>query len=83
MILDDGVERTHPDLAANYDPEASIDLNDNDDDPTPRYDLINSNRHGTRCAGTVAAAANNSDCAVGIAYDGKVGGKEITVLMHF
>ena len=30
-----------------------------------------------RCAGTVAAVANNSDCAVGIAYDAKIGGVRI------
>ena len=33
-ILDDGVEHDHPDLSANYDQEASTDLNDNDNDPT-------------------------------------------------
>ncbi|KAI4821159.1 hypothetical protein KUCAC02_029106, partial [Chaenocephalus aceratus] len=31
-------------------------------------------RHGTRCAGEVAAAANNSHCIVGIAYNAKIGG---------
>ena len=76
-ILDDGVEKDHPDLEANYDPEASVDLNDNDKDPQPRYDIVNSNKHGTRCAGTVSASANNSDCAVGIAYDSKIGGVRI------
>ena len=35
-ILDDGIEWSHPDLKDNYDPEASIDLNDNDEDPFPR-----------------------------------------------
>ena len=45
-ILDDGVERSHPDLQANYDPLASYDVNQNDNDPTPRYDMIDSNRHG-------------------------------------
>ena len=35
-IIDDGLEWNHPDLKNNYDPEASTDLNDNDDDPTPR-----------------------------------------------
>ena len=29
-----------------------------------RYDLIDSNRHGTRCAGEVSATANNSICNV-------------------
>lgn len=32
-------------------------------------------RHGTRCAGEVAASANNTCCIVGIAYNAKIGGK--------
>ncbi|KAA8585691.1 hypothetical protein FQN60_004385, partial [Etheostoma spectabile] len=59
-ILDDGIERNHPDLAQNYDHLASYDVNGNDHDPTPRYDYRNENIHGTRCAGQVAAVANNS-----------------------
>ena len=39
------------------DPLASYDVNSHDEDPAPRYDLIDSNRHGTRCAGEVAAEA--------------------------
>lgn len=35
-ILDDGIQRDHPDLAINYDPLASADINDNDEDPTPQ-----------------------------------------------
>ena len=30
--------------------------------------------HGTRCAGEVAATANNSICGVGVAYNANVGG---------
>ncbi|XP_073764149.1 proprotein convertase subtilisin/kexin type 6 isoform X2 [Danio rerio] len=73
-ILDDGIERNHPDLAQNYDQLASYDVNGNDYDPTPRYDATNENKHGTRCAGEVAAAANNSHCIVGIAYNARIGG---------
>lgn len=73
-ILDDGLEKNHPDLIANYDPLASYDINNQDTDPMPRYDMLDSNRHGTRCAGEVAADANNSLCAVGVAYGAKVGG---------
>uniref|UniRef100_A0A3Q2T8Q9 Proprotein convertase subtilisin/kexin type 5b n=1 Tax=Fundulus heteroclitus TaxID=8078 RepID=A0A3Q2T8Q9_FUNHE len=73
-ILDDGIERTHPDLSQNYDPQASYDVNSNDVDPMPRYDATNGNKHGTRCAGEVAAAANNSHCIVGIAYNARIGG---------
>jgi len=73
-ILDDGIETDNPDLVANYDPEASYDVNNNDADPTPRYDSGNSNRHGTRCAGEVSASANNSICGVGIAFNSRIGG---------
>ena len=31
-------------------------------------------RHGTRCAGEVAAVANNSQCTVGVAYEASIGG---------
>ncbi|XP_068847412.1 proprotein convertase subtilisin/kexin type 6 isoform X3 [Capricornis sumatraensis] len=73
-ILDDGIERNHPDLAPNYDSYASYDVNGNDYDPSPRYDASNENKHGTRCAGEVAASANNSYCIVGVAYNAKIGG---------
>lgn len=103
-ILDDGLEKDHPDLIANYvsaasankcgylfqyqthhrprpslpaapqDPRASYDMNGLDEDPMPFYDIVDSNRHGTRCAGEVAATANNSLCAVGIAFGASIGG---------
>lgn len=73
-ILDDGLEKDHPDLYKNYDPQASYDVNNHDEDPMPRYDLLDSNRHGTRCAGEVAATANNSICAVGVAFGAGIGG---------
>ncbi|KAG8186688.1 hypothetical protein JTE90_014762 [Oedothorax gibbosus] len=73
-ILDDGLEKDHPDLKLNYDAEASYDINGKDADPQPRYDVLDSNRHGTRCAGEVAASANNSLCSVGIAFLARVGG---------
>lgn len=57
------------------DPQASYDVNNHDEDPMPRYDVLDSNRHGTRCAGEVAATANNSLCAVGVAFGAGVGGK--------
>ena len=58
------------------DPQASYDFNDHDSDPIPRYDPTNENKHGTRCAGEVSAAKNNI-CAVGVAYNSRIGG------MHF
>jgi len=73
-FLDDGLEHDHPDLKQNYDAEASDDINGNDSDPMPRYDDSNENKHGTRCAGEVAAVANNSICSVGVAFNAGVGG---------
>lgn len=43
-FLDDGLEWNHPDIMLNYDPKASTDLNDNDDDPMPRYDETDENK---------------------------------------
>ncbi|XP_052698700.1 furin-like protease kpc-1 isoform X6 [Crassostrea angulata] len=73
-ILDDGIEKDHPDLMDNYDPDASFDVNSHDKDPQPHYDYTNENRHGTRCAGEVAAKANNNVCGVGVAYNARIGG---------
>lgn len=73
-FLDDGIEWDHPDIIQNYDPKASFDFNNNDADPMPRYDKSNENKHGTRCAGEVAATGNNSICSIGIAYNAGVGG---------
>ncbi|XP_039695029.1 proprotein convertase subtilisin/kexin type 4 isoform X2 [Pteropus medius] len=73
-ILDDGIEKDHPDLWANYDPLASYDFNDYDPDPQPRYSASDENRHGTRCAGEVAAIANNRFCGTGVAYNARIGG---------
>ncbi|XP_059163452.1 furin-1-like isoform X2 [Physella acuta] len=73
-ILDDGIEKDHPDLTKNYDANASFDVNGHDPDPQPRYDFSNENRHGTRCAGEVAAQADNNICSVGVAYNARIGG---------
>ena len=84
-----GIQHNHPDLAQNYDPFASTDINDSDQDPMPQVTkeqskseiVLNTfclqdngdNKHGTRCAGEVAAVANNGVCGVGIAYNASIG----------
>ncbi|XP_018419945.1 PREDICTED: proprotein convertase subtilisin/kexin type 4 [Nanorana parkeri] len=56
------------------DSKASFDFNNNDPDPQPRYTSSNENSHGTRCAGVVAAVANNDICGAGVAYNARIGG---------
>uniref|UniRef100_A0A8I4A1Y4 Neuroendocrine convertase 2 n=1 Tax=Callithrix jacchus TaxID=9483 RepID=A0A8I4A1Y4_CALJA len=73
-IMDDGIDYLHPDLASNYNAEASYDFSSNDPYPYPRYTDDWFNSHGTRCAGEVSAAANNNICGVGVAYNSKVAG---------
>lgn len=59
-------------LSCSKDPLASTDINGNDDDPMPQDN--GDNKHGTRCAGEVAAVAYNQYCGVGVAYNASVGG---------
>lgn len=73
-VLDTGLEWTHPDLRKNYDPSASYDFNDLDEDPTPRYDWKKNNDHGTSVAGLIAAQGQNSICTIGIAHNSRIGG---------
>lgn len=64
------------------DPLASYDFNDHDSDPIPRYDPTNENKHGTRCAGEVAAM-RGSRCGVGVAFDSKIGGENnLVIILH-
>ena len=72
-VLDDGLEHTHPDIQDNYDLNASFDYNSEDTDPSPRLDYANTNKHGTRCAGEIAAVKNNL-CITGVAFNASIGG---------
>lgn len=73
-ILDDGLEWNHTDIMPNYDHRASWDMNNNRSNPFPRYDALNSNSHGTKCAGEIAMVANNLKCGVGVAPRARIGG---------
>ncbi|KAL7276153.1 pheromone processing endoprotease [Rhizina undulata] len=72
-IVDDGLDMDSLDLKANYFAAGSYDFNDQAPDPKPR---LSDDRHGTRCAGEVAAVKNDV-CGVGVAWDSKVAGIRI------
>ncbi|KAF2754067.1 KEX1 protease precursor [Pseudovirgaria hyperparasitica] len=72
-IVDDGLDMDSDDLRDNYFAEGSYDYNDHGPEPKPR---LSDDRHGTRCAGEVAAGKNNA-CGVGVAYDSRVSGVRI------
>ncbi|XP_033095615.1 PC3-like endoprotease variant B [Anneissia japonica] len=82
-VVDDGMDYTHPDLSPNFDKDASFDFNNKsktaDIDPRPNdsKEAGMENAHGTRCAGEIAAVANNGICGVGAAYEASIGGLRI------
>lgn len=64
VVHDGGLDIHHPDLAANLDPGWDFDHNDNDASHADR-------RHGTACAGTIAAV-NNGNGYVGVAPECRI-----------
>ncbi|KZF25928.1 hypothetical protein L228DRAFT_279190 [Xylona heveae TC161] len=72
-IIDDGLDMYSDDLKDNYFAAGSYDFNDQTAEPKPR---LSDDRHGTRCAGEIAAVKNNV-CGVGVAWDSKVAGIRI------
>ena len=69
-VVDDGLETTHPDLAASVDTTHDYDFNDADGDPGPD----SQDNHGTACAGLAAAAGNNSQGISGSAPEARLAG---------
>ncbi|KAG6003283.1 hypothetical protein E4U21_002210 [Claviceps maximensis] len=72
-IIDDGLDMKSLDLKDNYFAEGSYDFNDHDAVPAPE---LADDRHGTRCAGEVAAVRNDV-CGLGVAYESKIAGIRI------
>jgi subtilisin family serine protease len=65
-IIDEGVNLTHPDLAANMLP--GFDATGNNSGGAPQ----NNDAHGTACAGIVSAVANNGIGVAGVAYNSMI-----------
>lgn len=72
-VVDDGLDYDSLDLKDNFFAEGSHDYNDHENLPTPK---LSDDRHGTRCAGEIAAGRNDA-CGVGLAYDAKISGVRI------
>ena len=73
LVLDQGVEIAHEDLAENIDRTMSFNFDNGTDDPTPT-DIHAS--HGTHVAGIIAAAQNGFG-VMGIAPKSKIGGANL------
>ncbi|KAI4183931.1 MAG: hypothetical protein L6R41_005082 [Letrouitia leprolyta] len=73
VMVDDGIDMYSEDIKDNYFAAGSYDFNDKTDEPRPR---LSDDRHGTRCAGEIAAVRNGV-CGVGVAYNAKIGGLRI------
>ncbi|MDX2176506.1 MAG: S8 family serine peptidase [Candidatus Sumerlaeia bacterium] len=73
-INDDGLQEDHPDLAPNVRADLSIDLNFEDDDPTPGV-FSTDDGHGTACAGVAAARGFNGVGVTGAAPEASLVGQ--------
>ena len=73
VMVDDGIDMYSDDIKDNYFAKGSYDFNEGTDEPKPRLD---DDKHGTRCAGEIAAVRNGV-CGVGVAYNAKIGGLRI------
>src|SRR5688572_458624 len=81
-IVDDGLQRTHPDLSPNYVAADSFDFGQNDADPSPVHNntgILNGDgdNHGTAVAGVAAAKGGNGIGVTGVAPDAKLAGLRI------
>jgi subtilisin-like proprotein convertase family protein len=65
-VVDDGVQRTHPDLTENIDTRFQYDFRDGDADASPRG---SDDFHGTAISGVVAGRGNNDVGIVGVAFE--------------
>ena len=72
-VVDDGLDKDHPDISPNYSPSHSYDWCNNDADPTPS----SNNGHGTAAGGVAAAAGDNSIHVAGAAYDATLAGSTL------
>jgi hypothetical protein len=65
-VIDEGIDMSHPDLAAKIVP--GFDAVDGDDDPSP----LPWDAHGTACAGIIAALADNGIGVAGVSWGARI-----------
>ncbi len=70
-VYDDGLQFTHPDLAANYDRSLEFRYQGEVFPPIP---ITDHDDHGTSVAGLIAAVGNNGLGGVGVAFDATLSG---------
>ncbi|VDD75840.1 unnamed protein product [Mesocestoides corti] len=76
IVVDDALDTTHEDLRPNIRMDLTADLLNytRKDARGTDMQMKKSNDHGTEVAGLLAAVANNSKCAFGVAYNTTLGG---------
>lgn len=70
-IVDDGLQRTHPDLSPNYESVTSTNINSGTSNADPN---VSADFHGTSCAGVAAARGNNALGVSGAAFEATLAG---------
>ena len=81
-IVDDGLQRTHPDLSPNYVAADSFDFGQNDADPSPVFNNSDGaagdgDNHGTAVAGVAAAKGGNGIGVTGAAPNASLAGLRV------
>ncbi|MDR5652198.1 S8 family serine peptidase [Ruixingdingia sedimenti] len=66
VVVDDGVQYNHPDLAGNYDASMHFQYGGVTYNPFP---LAGDDGHGTACAGLIGSRQGNGQGGVGVAWD--------------
>lgn len=73
-IVDDSLQRTHPDLSPNYTSSNSYDFGQNDTDPSP---VSATDQHGTSVGGVAAARGGNGIGVTGAAPFARLAGLRV------
>ncbi|KAL3859981.1 hypothetical protein ACJMK2_010158 [Sinanodonta woodiana] len=75
LIVDNGVDSTHPDLENNFDKSLCCDPWSRETSCNPHIDYLENEdiHHGTKCAGLIAGEKGNNICGDGVAYHATIG----------